>query len=687
MLALRLDALPALLAQIREANPGSIVHIQVDKDGAFERAFLMLNACVEAALHIGRNVGGSDFGHLQHSLFDGCEGSGCFKTGSGHEFPVWLMYSTGGENEEKWAYTAQHILKHQRGAELYDGLTEFSDRDKGKKGGFDSQFPGVIAVDCAGHILDNVRKVCRTHKEHFANAEFWRLQGSESVGACEKQLRYWETKYPHCYAYLIGIPAETWIWFKQVENGSSTYRERTSNLAEHDQAVQSRKGTGMRALDPMMYFGEGVKRMCGALSKEAARMRESKAAGSKLVPHALQLMRVNEALSTSRVAVGGPNVFIVSVATGAGVVQRVLNWGDRDCTCGKWQDENFPCPDAFAAGRSKGLPGLDVVMHGAEGGYFVTDFLETLNYKLVAPPTDAELKLQASADAEGASDNGPGIATYLCEKPTRKRASHAGALGGLEVGAVGAPPPKKRQNKHGNSKYGRYREGKKSGYAGRGSRGENTRGRTRVATSVATVELGNAKAHLLCRKCKAAGRIGKQYLGHRGICPYEQNIIVVASSDEEELDEEKELDEEENADENDILGILEDVQADDDFILEDIDEVQGVSPENDAGNDGALQGAGDVEMFVEEGVEEGVAGQGAAGAEDLSGVVVEAAASAGPALRRRPPPAQAAAATHDDTAAASAGPALRRRPPPARAVRSSSRNITLKMLQDGYLNQ
>ena len=119
------------------------------------------------------------------------------------------------------------------------------------------------------------------------------------------------------------------------------------------------------------------------------------------------------------------------------------------------------------------------------------------------------------------------------------------------------------------------------------------------------------KAHLLCRKCKAAGRIGKQYLGHRGICPYEQNIIVVASSDssEEELDEEKELDDEENAEENDILG---DVQADDDFILEDIDEVQGVSPENDAGDDGALQGADDIEMFVEGGVEEGVAGQGAA---------------------------------------------------------------------------
>ena len=56
--------------------------------------------------------------------------------------------------------------------------------------------------------------------------------------------------------------------------------------------------------------------MCEALSKEAARMRESKAAGSKLVPHALQLMRANEALSTGRVAVGGPNVFIVSVTTG-----------------------------------------------------------------------------------------------------------------------------------------------------------------------------------------------------------------------------------------------------------------------------------------------------------------------------------------------------------------------------------
>ena len=91
----------------------------------------------------------------------------------------------------------------------------------------------------------------------------------------------------------------------------------------------------------------------------------------------------------------------------------------------------------------------------------------------------------------------------------------------------------KRQS-NGNSKYGRYKGGNKSNRAGRGSRGTRTRGRTRAAASIASVEIGSGRAHLLCKKCKAGGRVGSEYLGHRGMCPYEQLVVVLSSSGRDE---------------------------------------------------------------------------------------------------------------------------------------------------------
>ena len=551
MLGMRLDALPGFFAKILEANPGSIVHVQVNKDGVFERAFLMLDACVKAALRIGRKIAGSDFGHLQHSLFDGCEGAGCFKTGSGYEFPVWLMYATGNEDEDKWRYISTQILRHPQGAELYSDLTEFSDRSKGKKAGFDAQFPGMIPLDCAGHILENVRKVARLHKEHFSNSDFWQLQGSKNanVGACH--IDNWKANYPHCCEYLLGIPAETWVWFQQVKNGGSTYRERTSNLAEHDQAVQSKKGMGMRGLDPLSYFAEGLKRMCNALSKEADRMEECKAAGVELVPHALEKMRANEALSTRRTASGGPNVYEVRAILATGVDSRVCNWETRECDCGKWQDEHLPCADAFAVGREKGLCAIEVMRHGAEKSYFVTDYLKDLQFQLAVPPTDDDLRLRFRA-AEEEANGSSRIAAWLSKEPTRRqRTGDTNDIAALNYDAiisgghgtgVGLPPPKKRAKSHGNSKYGRYKGGNKNDRAGRGSRGARTRGRTRAAASIASVTIGSERAHLLCKKCKAGGRVGPEYLGHRsGVCPFEQKVVLLSSSSSEDEDEDKKM--------------------------------------------------------------------------------------------------------------------------------------------------
>ena len=315
--------------------------------------------------------------------------------------------------------------------------------------------------------------------------------------------------------------------------------------------MQSKKGMGMRGLDPLSYFAEGLKRMCNALSKEADRMEECKAAGVELVPHALEKMRANEALSTRRTASGGPNVYEVRAILATGVDSRVCNWETRECDCGKWQDEHLPCADAFAVGREKGLCAIEVMRHGAEKSYFVTDYLKDLQFQLAVPPTDDDLRLRFRAAKEEANVSSR-IAAWLTKEPTRRqRTGDTNDIAALNYDAiisgghgtgVGLPPPKKRAKSHGNSKYGRYKGGNKNDRAGRGSRGARTRGRTRAAASIASVTIGSERAHLLCKKCKAGGRVGPEYLGHRsGVCPFEQKVVLLSSSSSEDEDEDKKM--------------------------------------------------------------------------------------------------------------------------------------------------
>ena len=152
------------------------------------------------------------------------------------------------------------------------------------------------------------------------------------------------------------------------------------------------------------------------------------------------------------------------------------------------------------------------------------------------------------AEANGSSR----IAAWLSKEPTRRQRTgdtndipalnYDAIISGGHGTGVGLSPPEKRAKSHGNSKYGRYKGGNKNDRAGRGSRGARTRGRTRVAASIASVTIGSERAHLLCKKCKAGGRVGPEYLGHRsGVCPFEQKIVLMSSSSSEDEDEDKKM--------------------------------------------------------------------------------------------------------------------------------------------------
>ena len=73
------------------------------------------------------------------------------------------------------------------------------------------------------------------------------------------------------------------------------------------------------------------------------------------------------------------------------------------------------------------------------------------------------------------------------------------------------------------------------GVRGRGSGGGGTKNRTRGGTtatrSAAAAIMGNQQAKQLCQRCKAAGRVGKEYADHKGVCPHAVDTTSMTMAD------------------------------------------------------------------------------------------------------------------------------------------------------------
>ena len=154
-------ALPGYVQKLREANPGSTIIIECDKDDKYQRLFVSLKPIADAIRLCGRGICSSDMGHGMHPKMHSVEASSVFKFGSGKEVPLWSAHFAGPppchENTDKWVWCATLIQK--AGADLYcEGITHISDRCKGIAH-FDEKFPGMKKIHCAGHLLENIQKV------------------------------------------------------------------------------------------------------------------------------------------------------------------------------------------------------------------------------------------------------------------------------------------------------------------------------------------------------------------------------------------------------------------------------------------------------------------------------------------------------------------------------------------------
>lgn len=204
----KFDALPAYLAKVRAANPGSVIDLTMDAQGRFSRMFIMLKPVVDAVCLAARPVSGSDMGHLKHPMMIGVCASGYFKFGSGKEITLWLAFFSSDppceENTEKWEYCADMIIAGGA-ADLYNtDHTHITDRMKGINH-FDMKFPGMNKAICSGHLLENTRFICRPLGEHFHTGMFWRVQGSATREEAAANLLLFKEPFPSAFKYLSNV--------------------------------------------------------------------------------------------------------------------------------------------------------------------------------------------------------------------------------------------------------------------------------------------------------------------------------------------------------------------------------------------------------------------------------------------------------------------------------------------------
>ena len=520
--------LPQHCAELVAANPGSHVNVETDASGKFKRMFFMFKPVADAIMLAGRMVSGADMAHLKFELISGVMAAGVFKFGSGNEIPVWQAYFASPESGDNWECCGQMVCEAGCSC-LYDGRADIADRDKGHPR-FEACFERLHAINCSGHILDNVRKVNRESKEPpFHNDQFWRLQGSRSKAEALTNFKAFNDK-PKTKKYLMEIPAGKWVHYAQVQGGATTYRERSSNMAEREMAVEAAARSGLRAMGPLQYIAGGSCTMFSKLAKEAGLHASWHSAEAVRVPHAVQvLFDFDQVANAITVSLAGPECYKVSIVDGTrGLNEGVVDWVGKTCSrCLKWQDEHLPCSDAIAVGRMKGLSAVAVFEYGASDCYKVQkSALEACTATFVPLPPSAYFEAMKLGGDVAATD-----AAFLSASDGTAGADPSEIVpAGLPEGGV-PPPDTKVAKRHGNSKANRHKQKSDSGYRGRGGGGSGTRQRTKQAATLTAALRTSKLAQMHCSKCTKAGRIGMEYDGHKAPqCPHDTAAVEARAS-------------------------------------------------------------------------------------------------------------------------------------------------------------
>ncbi|XP_050205775.1 uncharacterized protein LOC126655583 [Mercurialis annua] len=322
------SVLPSFLHMVRQTNPGSVVDLIRSEGNRFKYVFMALDASRKGWIYC-RPVIVVD-GTFLKSNYGGTLLTASTQDGNGKIFPL-AFCVVDSENNESWKY---FFIKLKETFEEKDNLCIVSDRHESISNAAGTVFPEARHVICMYHLLGNIKKHFRVNAKRlrdnfFGAARAYTLTGfnyfMEELDSMNAGIR----------PYLEGIGFDKWARSRAKANRYSTM---TSNIAESINASLK----AAREL-PISTLLEYVRRLVQEWTYKNRNIALS--TGTKLTNRAENELRENYATSMTMKVI--PSVTLIySVEDGGGTMTVKLK--EKECSCGRFQIDEIPCPHAIA---------------------------------------------------------------------------------------------------------------------------------------------------------------------------------------------------------------------------------------------------------------------------------------------------------------------------------------------------
>ena len=320
-----------------------------------------------------RPVLSADACHLR-SKFQGTLFMATVKTGNNEIYPVALCITAENESYKGWKFFLENLKKScpcmvipLPGNDKYKYYTIISDREKGMIRACSELFPNNHHMHCSVHIARNVQK----QFGNVASRIVSKIAQTYSIIEESELMDELNKLNPEIITYINNIDPNVWRSSAWTENHElpPRYGITTSNISEslNSMVDEFRDGSW---LDTIIGI---IKKMVSRTSSYKKLYEEQKG----IIPEITLILkkRFESCSGFTIIQMNKQSEYYVTRSMkkhGDREVCHTVDINDRVCTCGKWQDHQYPCIDGVAVFKIiKKMKFEDILYNNVPKFYFL----------------------------------------------------------------------------------------------------------------------------------------------------------------------------------------------------------------------------------------------------------------------------------------------------------------------------